>query len=75
MRRSIASAGLSMLFAVLIIVILFVGALTDVEIPWVVAAFFIISLLLLVLCLVDFIRDVGHTLESTALEVGKDWEK
>jgi hypothetical protein len=74
-RRSIASAGVSALFAALIIVILFVSSLAGVEIPWVLAALFIISLLLLIFSLVDFIRDVHHTLETTALEVGKDWEK
>jgi hypothetical protein len=74
-RRSIASAGFSMLFAVLIVVILFVTSLAGVEIPWVIASLFIISLLLVVFCLVDFIRDVRHTLESTAVEVGEDWEK
>lgn len=74
-RRSIASAGFCVLFAALLVIALFVISLADIDLPWLIAAFFIISLLCLVASLVDFIRDVYRALEATALEVGEDWGK
>ena len=74
-RRSIASAGFCVLGAALLVITLFVSSLVDVDLPWLVAAFFILSLLCLIASLVDFIRDVYRALEATALEVGEDWGK
>jgi len=74
-RRSIASAGFCVLFAALLVISLFVASLVGADLPWLAAAFFILSLLCLIASLVDFIRDVYRSLEATALEVGEDWEK
>jgi hypothetical protein len=74
LRRSIAEAGFCVLFAALLIITLFITMLAGVDAEWVVAAFFVLSLLFLILSLIDFIRDVYRALEATALEVGKDWE-
>lgn len=74
LRRSIAEAGFCVLFAALLIITLFISMLAGYELKWVLAAFFIVSLVFLILSLIDFIRDVYRALEATALEVGKDWE-
>jgi hypothetical protein len=73
-RRSIALAAFCVLFAALLVISLFLTALFGVDIPWLVAAFFILSLLCLIASLVEFIRDVNRSLEATALEVGDDWQ-
>lgn len=75
LRRSIAEAGFCVLFAALLIITLFVAMLADADVEWLISAFFIISLLFLILSLIDFIRDVYRALEATALEVGDDWQK
>ena len=75
LRRSIAEAGFCVLFAAVLIITLFITMLLDAEVEWLVAAFFILSLLFLILSLVDFIRDVYRALEATALEVGKEWQE
>ena len=74
-RRSIALAAFCVLFAALLVISLFITALAGADIPWLSAAFFILSLLCLIASLVEFIRDVNRSLEATALEVGKDWEQ
>ncbi len=73
LRRSIAEAGFCVLFAALLIITLFIAMLADADVEWLISAFFIISLLFLILSLIDFIRDVYRALEATALEVGEDW--
>ena len=78
LRRSIAEAGFCVLFAALLIITLFITMLAapDAEwTKWILAAFFIVSLVFLILSLIDFIRDVYRALEATALEVGKDWQE
>jgi hypothetical protein len=74
-RRSIALAAFCVLFAALLVISLFITSLVSTNIPWLVAAFFILSLVCLIASLVEFIRDVNRSLEATALEVGKDWDK
>jgi len=74
-RRSIALASFCVLFAALLVISLFITSLAGAEIPWLVAGFFILSLLSLIASLVEFIRDVNRSLEATALEVGADWDK
>ncbi len=72
-RRSIAFAAFCVLFAALLVISLFLTALVGVDIPWLIAGFFILSLVCLLASLVDFIRDINRALEATALEVGEDW--
>jgi hypothetical protein len=74
-RRSIALAAFCVLFAALLIISLFITSLAGADVPWLSAALFILSLLSLIASLVEFIRDVNRSLEATALEVGRDWEK
>jgi len=75
LRRSITSAGFCVLFAALLVISLFITALVGVDIPWLIAAFFILSLVSLVVSLVDFLRDVNRSLEATSLEAGEYWRK
>ena len=63
-----------MLFIALVVITLFVTALFKVGIAWLVAAFFIISMLCLVASLLFFVRDINKSLQATAVEVGEDWE-
>lgn len=74
-RRAIALAGVCVLFAALLVISLFVTNLAGADVPWLVAAFFILSLVSLVMSLVEFLRDVNRALEATALEAGEYWGK
>jgi len=74
-RWAILLAGICVLFIALVVITLFLTALFGVEIAWLVAAFFIISMLCLVASLVMFVRDINKSLRATAVEVGKYWEK
>jgi hypothetical protein len=74
-RRSIALAGFCVLFAAVLVIALFITSLVGVDIPWLIAAFFIISMLFLIAAIVEFIRDVNVSLAPIALEVGEGWKK
>jgi hypothetical protein len=74
-RRAIALAGLCVLFAALLVISLFITALAGADVPWLIAAFFILSLASLVLSLVEFLRDINRSLHATALEAGGYWEE
>jgi hypothetical protein len=63
------------LFVALLIISLFVAALFGVEIAWLSAALFIVSMVSLIASLVFFLRDINKSLHATRLEVGADWEK
>jgi hypothetical protein len=72
-RAAIAFAGLCVLFAALLIITLFVTALAGADIPWLIAAFFILSLASLIVSLIEFLRDIYRSLDATALEAGQHW--
>jgi hypothetical protein len=74
-RMAILLAGVCVLFIALVVITLFVTALFKVGIAWLVASFFIISMLCLVASLVFFVRDINKSLQATAVEVGEDWKK
>jgi len=75
MRRSIALSGFCVLFAAVLVISLFVTSVAGVDIPWLYAACFVLSMVSLIASLVEFIRDVNMSLEPVALEVGEEWEK
>ena len=75
LRRAITSAGLCVLFAALLVISLFITSLAGVNIPWLIAAFFILSLVSLIVSLIDFLRDVNRSLEATSLEAGQYWRR
>jgi hypothetical protein len=71
MRTAIASAALSVLFASLLIIVLFVGALLQLAVTAaVVGALFIACMVCLIVSLVMFIGDVNRSLKALKLEVG-----
>ena len=73
-RRAIACASFCVLFAAILVISLFVTALVDVDIPWLVATLFILSMACLIASMVYFIRDVNKALVATRIDVGEDWE-
>ena len=74
-RWAIALAAFCVLFVALLVISLFVTALFGVEMAWLIAGFFIVSMVCLVASLVMFIRDINKSLRATALEVGEEWQK
>ena len=74
-RWAIGLAAFCVLFVALLIISLFVTALFDVEVAWLIAGFFIVSMVCLIGSLVMFIRDINKALHATALEVGEEWQK
>jgi len=74
-RWAIALAAFCVLFVALLVISLFVTALFDVEVAWLIAGFFIVSMVCLIGSLVMFIRDINKSLHATALEVGEEWRK
>ncbi len=74
-RWAIALAAFCVLFVALLVISLFVTALFGVEVAWLIAGFFIVSMVCLVASLVMFIRDINKSLRATALEVGEEWQK
>jgi hypothetical protein len=74
-RWAILFAGICVLFIALLVISLFVTALFGVQAPWLIAGFFIVSMLFLISSLVMFVRDINKALHATAVEVGEDWKK
>jgi hypothetical protein len=74
-RWAIAFASVCVLFIALLIISLFVAALSRAEIPWVLASFFIVSMVSLIASLVFFLLDINKALHATALEVGEEWRR
>jgi len=71
MRTAIISASFSVLFASLLIIVLFVGALLHLDaIGALVGALFIACMICLIVSLVLFIRDVNQSLRALKLEIG-----
>jgi hypothetical protein len=69
LRRAIFFASLSVLFAALLIIALFVTALLHIELPWLIVLIFVICLCSLIIALVDLIRDVNQSLVAVKLEI------
>jgi hypothetical protein len=74
-RRAIALAAFCVLFAALLVISLFLIALFGADLPWLVAGLFILSMLCLIASMIEFIRDINKSLQATALEVGRPWDK
>jgi hypothetical protein len=69
MRRSILYAVLSVLCAAILVIALFVGALLDQDAGLYVVALFVGCMGLLIVSLVDFLRDVNLSLDAVTLEL------
>jgi hypothetical protein len=69
LRRAIFFASLSVLFAALLIIALFVSALLHMELPWLIVLIFVVCLCSLIVSLIDLIRDVNQSLVAVKLEI------
>jgi hypothetical protein len=73
-RLSIAFAAVSLLLAALLIVMLFLTALLGWENAALLASLFIACMVMLVVSIVLFIRDINLSLAALKLELGGDWD-
>lgn len=72
-RLAITFAAMSLLFAAILIVTLFLTALLRWEDASLLAGLFIACMLMLVVSIVLFIRDINLSLAALKLELGGDW--
>ncbi len=70
MRRAIVYAVVSMLFAAILVITLFIAAVLHWEAVIIVPVLFGCCMLALIASLVAFLRDVNHSLEAIRLELG-----
>ena len=68
-RRAIILAAVSLLFAAVLIISLFIATALGAEVAWLVAALFIACLCCLIVSLIFFIIDVNQSLGALRLEV------
>ncbi len=73
LRRAITLATVSVLFASLLVITLFVTALLRLEDAWLIAALFTLCMLALTGGLVEFLRDLNESLSAIRLELGPDF--
>ena len=69
LRRAIFLGTVSVLFAAILIIVLFAAALLHLEAGWLVGLIFSACMLTLIASLVDSIRDVNQSLVAVRLEV------
>ncbi len=69
-RRAIFLASLSVLFAAMLVILLFLFSLLHFEVAWLVGIFFILCMLCLIASLVFFIRDINQALIAVRLDLG-----
>ena len=70
LRRAITAASISVLFAALLIIALFLTAVLQLDAAWLIAALFIISLSSLIYSLLAFLRDLNESLLAFKLDIG-----
>jgi hypothetical protein len=71
LRRAVTTAGLSMLVACLMVVVIFGMAKFELPLGLVVLGLFVISIFLLTASLVDFLRDIFVSLHALKLQVDR----
>ena len=69
-RLSITMAAMSVLFAALLIIALFLAVLLKLEMAWVITLLFVVCLGALVVSLGAFIRDIQLSLKALKVELG-----
>ena len=70
LRRAITAASISVLFAALLIIALFLTAVLQLDAAWLIAALFVISLSSLIYSLLAFLRDLNESLLAFKLDIG-----
>lgn len=68
-RRAIAYASLSLLLAAMLVMVLFIGALGQMDISAVVVALFSACLLTLILSLVSFLQEINESLSALRMDL------
>lgn len=68
-RQAVTLAVTSILLECVLVLAIFVGALLQKELTWVIAILFVASMLLLISTLVAFLRDIGVALQALRIEV------
>lgn len=71
LRRAIFLATVSVLLASVLIISLFIMALLQAELAWLITLIFVACMLTLIFALVDSIRDINHSLRALKLELGQ----
>jgi hypothetical protein len=74
LRRAITLGAVSVLLAALLVISLFVAALAGIDDARLVVALFAGCLLSLIGSLVEFLRDLNHSLSALRLELGSEFE-
>ena len=71
LQLAIILASVSVLFAALLIIVLFITALFGFENAWLISALFAAGLGALILSLVQFIRDLNQSLRAFSIDIGE----
>jgi amino acid permease len=70
-RQSILYSAVSILFATILVIIIFITALLKLENAWLIAGLFICCMLSLMFSLIYFIKDINLSLEALKMELGE----
>jgi len=70
-RQSILYAAVSVLFATILVIVIFITALLKLENAWLIAGLFICCMLSLMFSLIYFIKDINLSLDALKMEVGE----
>ncbi|MBN1303393.1 MAG: DUF2721 domain-containing protein [Anaerolineales bacterium] len=71
LQQAIILASISVLFAALLVIVLFLSALFEFESAWLIGGIFIIGLGSLILSLIQFIRDLNQSLRAFSIDIGE----
>lgn len=71
LRNAIAFATLSVLFAAVLVIVLFLLAILQLEAAWVIVFLFIGGMAALILSLIAFLRDLNQSLIAFKLDIGQ----
>jgi hypothetical protein len=74
-RNAIALAALSVFFAAVLVIAIFVTSLTKTVVDWLLSGLFIACMLLLIGSIVEFLHDVNLALVAVRLEIGDRWSR
>jgi len=73
LQRAIILASLSVLLAAVLVIVLFLTAVSRSEDPWLISALFVSVMAFLIASLVAFIQDINQSLIAVRLDLGEVW--
>jgi hypothetical protein len=71
LRLAIVFATLSVLFAALLIITLFIFAAMKIEAAWLISGLFICALVSIVVSMVAFLQELNHALKAFRMDIGE----